>query len=91
MDLFNLTGLYLAPREIAARSPIAAEPVGRALLGTQSEADAQTSDDAEKDSFTLSEHARSAIAELEHPHAVQNDQASVETRQERPDSRQNSA
>ncbi len=91
MDLFNLTGIYLAPREIAARSPIAAEPVGRVLRETQREADAQASDDAEEDTFTLSERGRAAVAELEHLHAVQNDQASVEQRQEQPDSRRESA
>ncbi len=91
MDYFNLVGIYLAPQEIALRSPIAAEPGGPALRrnSDRGEADAPLARN-EEDTLTLSDEARAA-ARLEQPGAVQNDHPSPEQRDSGQDETPNGA
>lgn len=90
MDYFNLAGIHLAPREIAAFSPIAAgESIREARLNSDDEArENQARED--EDTFTLSDEAR-ALAELELPGAVQNEKTDVEQRNSERDAEKDEA
>ena len=79
MDLPNLTGLYLAPREAAAFHPVAAEQAGRDAAGPRRGAGEEDPLGPREDTFTLSDQGR-ALAGLQQPGAVRNQQTEVDQR-----------
>ena len=76
MEWTSTVNLFRDMRETVEFSPIAVEQQGREASGSKTERTSEA-DASREDSFTLSDRGR-AIAELEQPSAVQNEQASVE-------------
>ncbi len=76
MEWTSTVNLFRDMRETVEFSPIAVEQQGREAVGSKTEQTSEA-DASREDSFTLSDRGR-AIAELEQPSAVQNEQASVE-------------
>ena len=79
MELTGNINLFRNMRETVEFSPIAVEQQGRGEDGSRTDRTAE-SDVSREDTFTLSDRGR-AVAELEQPGAVQNEQTRVEKEQ----------
>lgn len=76
MECAGTINLFRSMRETVEFSPIAVEQQGREAAGNRTEQTAEA-DVSREDTFTLSDRGR-AVAELEQPGAVQNEQARIE-------------
>lgn len=76
MEWTSTINLFRNMRETVEFSPIAVEQQGREVAGSKTDRTADM-EASREDTFTLSDRGR-AVAELEQPSAVQNEQASVE-------------
>ena len=79
MELTRNINLFRNMRETVEFSPIAVEQQGRGDDGSRTDRTTET-DLSREDTFTLSDRGR-AVAELEQPGAVQNEQTRVEQEQ----------
>ena len=79
MSIYDTAEIHLNPREAVSFSPIAAEQAGREAYGHPRALRADASGELRADTFTLSDRGR-AVAELEQPGAVQNEDVDVEQR-----------
>ena len=79
MEWTSTVNLFRNMRETVEFSPIVVEQQGREAAGSKTEQTAGA-EASREDTFTLSDRGR-AVAELEQPSAVQNEQAGVENKQ----------